>query len=150
MSTYTKIVYQLVFGSKDYTPFLTPSNKEILFKYIAGILKNKSCHPYIVGGYENHLHIVFDLHPSLALADLIRDIKRSTSRMMKENKSEFRSFPGWQVGYGAFTYSYQSVENLINYVSSQEAHHRKVTFKEELINLCVQLGIPYDDKYLLI
>ena len=68
MSTYTQILYQIVFGSYDYTPFLTSENENLLFSYIAGILKNKSCHSYIVGGASNHIHIITHLHPTVAPA----------------------------------------------------------------------------------
>ncbi len=149
MSTYTRILYQLVFGSKDYTAFLMPSNQDILFKYIAGVLKNKSCYPYIVGGYKNHIHIIFDLHPSSALSDLIRDLKRSSSDMMKNREVDFQEFPGWQVGYGAFTYSSNSLRNLINYVSNQEVHHMKESYKEELTKLCIENGVQFNEDYLL-
>lgn len=150
MSTYTRIVYQLVFGSKNYTSFLSKSNKEILFKYIGGILVNKNCHPYIVGGYQNHLHIVFDLHPANSLSDLTRDIKRSTSVFMKEQKNHFHRFPGWQVGYGAFTYSTEAVDNLVQYVKNQEVHHKRKSYKEELIEFFNKYEVPYKEEYLLI
>ena len=50
MSTYTQILYQIIFGSKDYTNFLTKLNQDKLYNYIAGILWNKKCKPHIVGG----------------------------------------------------------------------------------------------------
>jgi putative transposase len=78
MSTYTQILYQLVFGSKYYNPFLTDKNQEILHAYIAGILKNKFCHSYIVGGTCNHIHIITHIHLSICLANLIKDIKEAS------------------------------------------------------------------------
>ncbi len=68
MSTYTQILYQIVFGSYDYTPFLSTENENALFSYIAGILKNKSGHSYIVGGASNHIHIITHLHHTVAPA----------------------------------------------------------------------------------
>ena len=94
MSTYTQILYQLVFGSKDYTPFLTTKNETILFSYIAGIIKNKACHSYIVGGASNHLHIITHLHPTIALAVLIKDIKMARHKMILENNRLFPHFIG--------------------------------------------------------
>ena len=149
MSTYTMVVYQVVFGSKNYTSFLTRRNQDLLFKYIAGILINKKCHPYMIGGHNNHLHIVFGLHSSLALSDLVRDIKKSTTEMIKDHKNYYQNFPGWQVGYGAFTYSSDSLDRLVDYVRDQAIHHRRKTFREELIEFCNDHGVPYDEKYLL-
>ncbi len=95
MSTYTQILYQIVFGSKDYTSFLTRVNQDILYNYIAGILWNKKCKPHIVGGYCNHIHIVCDLHPTIALSYLVKDIKKASHEMMAREGSAFQRFTGW-------------------------------------------------------
>jgi putative transposase len=113
MSTYTQILYQIVFGSYDFTPFLTIENEKVLFPYIAGILKNKSCHSYIVGGASNHIHIITHLHPTVALAFLVKDIKLASHKMILENGNIFSHFAGWQVGYGCFTYHNSSKVHLI-------------------------------------
>ncbi len=149
MSTYTQILYQVVFGSKDYTVFLTKLNQDILYNYIAGILWNKKCHPHIIRGNNNHIHIVLDLHPTLALSYLIKDIKMASHEMMKREKSAFERFPGWQVGFGAFTYSQSNKNALIQYVNNQENHHRKISFKEEVMALCKEHGVECNEKYLL-
>ena len=106
MSTYTQIIYQIVFGSKDYTKFLDQKNHGILFGYIVGMLNKRNCHPYQVGGFSNHVHIVTHISPSISLADLVRDIKKASHEMMAKEKELFRLFPGWQVGYGAFKEEY--------------------------------------------
>ena len=70
MSTYTQFLYQLVFGSKGHQPFISSKNQYILFGYIAGVLKKKSCHSYIVGGAVNHIHIITHIHPVICPAYL--------------------------------------------------------------------------------
>ena len=149
MSTYTQILYQIVFGSKDYTPFLSIENKDILFGYIAGVLKNKSCHSYIVGGACNHVHIITHLHPTIALSFLIKDIKRASHELIFREQSMFHNFPGWQIGFGAFTYHISSKESLINYVKNQASHHKTITYKDELIKLLQENFMEYYDDYLL-
>ena len=148
MSTYTQILYQVVFGSKDHIPFLTPENENILFGYIAGILKNKSCHSYIVGGAGNHVHIITHLHPAVALASIMKDIKMASHKMILENRKLFLRFPGWQVGYSAFTYHISAKENLIRYVENQREHHKIHSFKDELIRLLKENSVDYNDEYL--
>jgi putative transposase len=150
MSTYTQILYQVVFGSKKCTPFLTKDNQEELFRYIAGILRNKKCFPYIIGGYYNHVHLIFCLYRSLALSDLVREVKKASEDMMLKTKGKFLRFPGWQVGYGAFTYSIGSKDSLIGYVENQAEHHRRITFKEELIYFLKEFGVDYNEKYLFV
>ncbi len=148
MSTYTQILYQIVFGTKHRSPTLEKRNRDALFKYITGILQNKKCHLYQIGGVEDHIHIVTHLHPSIALADLIKDIKLASSDYIK-SEVMFPKFNGWQDGYGAFTYSIGAKDNLINYVKNQEEHHRKKTFLEEYKELLIENGIEFDEKYLL-
>jgi putative transposase len=148
MSTYTQILYQIVFGSYDYTPFLTLENEKIIFPYIAVILKNKSCHPYIVGGASNHIHIITHVHPSLAPAYVVKDIKLASHKMIIQNKKAFPHFSKWQVGYSSFTYHISAKNNLIEYVENQRAHHKIVTFKQELIDLLNEHSVDYDERYL--
>lgn len=150
MSTYTQFLYQLVFGSKDHNPFLSSKNSEILFTYIAGILKKKSCHSYIVGGAVNHIHMITHIHPTTCPAYLIKDIKEATHSMISRERDLFPYFPGWQIGYSGFTYHISSKKALINYVLNQEEHHKKVSFKEELINMLKENDVDFKQEYLFI
>lgn len=148
MSTYTQIFYQIVFSPKDRGRTLAKHNREELFKYINGILKNKKCHLYQINGVEDHLHIVTHLHPSVSLASLVKDIKLASSDYIKR-KGLFANFDGWQEGYSAFTYSIKEKDRLIEYVKKQEEHHKVKTFHEEFIVLLQEHGVDFDEKYLL-
>lgn len=148
MSTYTQILYQIVFATKNHEPTLTSEHRKQLFKYISGILNNKKCHLYQINGVEDHLHILTHLHPSVSLATLIKDIKVASSNMMKE-ESLFPSFQGWQDGYGAFTYSIDRKDTLINYIINQEKHHQVQSFRDEYRELLQEHGIEFDERYLL-
>ena len=148
MATFTQILYQLVFSTKNAENTMVLEESEKLYRYIWGILKNKKCTLYRLNGTENHLHIVTHLHPSVSVSSLIKDIKVSSSVRIKEEKI-FSNFVGWQEGYGAFTYHISQKENLIKYVKSQREHHRIKTFKEEFIELLNEHGIEYDERYLL-
>lgn len=148
MSTYTQILYQIMFSTKNRELTLEKENRDELFKYIWGILKNKKCHLYRIGGVSDHIHIVTHLHPAVALSTLIKDIKLASTEHIK-NKGLFTKFAGWQDGYGAFTYSNKDKDRLIEYVKNQEKHHLKKTFKEEFIELLNEHGIEFNEKYLL-
>jgi len=150
MSTYTQILYQIVYGGKNYTSFLNEENEDILYAYMAGILRNKKCFPYIIGGHKNHIHLITSLHPTIALADLVKDVKTGSNMFMKERKKEFNQFTDWQVGYGAFTYDISHKESLIEYVKGQKNHHKELIFREELIGLLEEFGIKYDERFLLV
>ena len=147
MSTFTQILYQIVFSTKKRERTLTKNNRTELFKYMWGVLKEKNCHLYRINGVEDHLHIVMHLHPTIALASLIKDLKLASSAYIKKNKL-FPNFDGWQVGYAAFTYTIKEKNRLIEYVKNQEEHHKTKTFREELIELLKEHEIEFDEKYL--
>ena len=148
MSTYTQIIYQIIFGTKYHQQILHKANRQKLFQYITGILQNKNCHLYQINGIENHIHILFHLHPTIALSDIVKDIKLASSKFIKDNNL-FPDFIGWQNGYGAFTYSISAKQTLIAYIQNQEEHHKVRNFKEEFIQLLKDNGIDFDEKYLL-
>ena len=126
---------------------MIPNKKPELYEYIWGILKNKNCHLYRINGTDDHIHIAAHLHPSIALAPLVKDIKLASSAFIKD-KGLFEKFSGWQERYAAFTYSFGDKNKLIEYVKTQEEHHRKISFKEELIALLEEHSIEFEEKYL--
>ncbi|HSO89110.1 MAG TPA: IS200/IS605 family transposase [Draconibacterium sp.] len=148
MSTYTQILYQIVFSTKNREQTLIKPYRDELYKYIWGVLKNKNCHLYRIGGVTDHVHIVTHIHPSISLASLVKDIKLASSGYIKSHNL-FPDFNGWQNGYGGFTYSFKDKDKLIEYVKNQEEHHKIVTFRDELIELLKEHGIEFDEKYLL-
>lgn len=147
MATYTQILYQIVFSTKNREKALINENREKLYRYIWGILKNKKCVLYKINGVEDHLHIATHIHPTITLSSLVKDIKVSSSVWIKE-QGLFPAFKAWQEGYGAFTYSIKEKEALVNYIKKQETHHKTITFREEYIKLLNEHGIEFDEKYL--
>ncbi len=148
MSTYRQIFYQIVFGTKYRKPTIAREHDEVLYKYIAGIIKNKNCKLYRINGIEDHIHIMSDLHPSVCLSDYVKDIKVASSLWMKECR-KFPEFEGWQDGYGAFTYSVREKDMIINYIKNQKAHHKIENFYDEYKRLLIENDIEFDEKYLL-
>lgn len=147
MSTFTQIYYHIVFSTKHREPVLVAEHREELFRYIWGIIRNKNSHLYRINAVEDHLHILSSLHPTVALADFIKDIKVASNGWIKEQQL-FPHFKGWQDGYGAFTASHADKDRLIEYIKSQQEHHRKETFLDEYRRLLNEAGIEFDEKYL--
>jgi len=147
MDTFTQILYQIVFSTKNRGKTLTKEGYPPFCAYVWGILKNKKCHLYRIGGVEDHIHLVLSVHPSVAVADLVKDIKLSSSAFIKEN-AVFPHFRGWQEGYGAFTYSIAAKDALIEYVKNQEQHHKGTLFKDELKGLLQEHQVTFEEKYL--
>ena len=148
MSSYHQIIYQIIFRTKLSQKTLKPEHNNLLFKYIWGIIKNKNCHLYRINGMEDHIHILTDLHPGIALADFVRDIKTASSIWLKDS-GYFPKFTGWGDGYAALTYSFWDKDKLINYIKNQQEHHKIETFEEEYRRLLEEHNIKIDDRYFL-
>jgi REP element-mobilizing transposase RayT len=146
MSSYRQILYHIVFRTKNSKKTLTQESVKELYAYILGIIKNKNCFLYRINGMEEHIHILSDLHPNIALADFIRDIKTSTSLWLKKH-DKFKNFEGWADGYAALTYAWQDKNIIINYIINQQEHHKKETFEEEYRRLLEEHGIVIDERY---
>ncbi len=119
MSTYTQIMYHVVFSTKNRAACLHADNRETLFRYINGVLENKQCHVYQVNGVADRLHILCGLHPTVSLASLVKDIKVASSQFIKEQDS-FPGFTHWQDGYGAFTCSHKDKDAIIRYIQGRK------------------------------
>jgi REP element-mobilizing transposase RayT len=147
MSTYSQIFIQIVFAVKGRESLIHPSWEERLYKYITGIVQNKEQKMFAINGMPNHIHILIGIKPSCCLSDLVREIKKSSNEFINENKFTPFKFH-WQEGFGAFSYSYSQLDNVIAYIMNQKEHHKKKTFKEEYISFLKQFNIEYNEKYL--
>jgi putative transposase len=147
MSTYTQILYHIVFATKNRQRVLDQFRRQDLFRYMWGIVKDKNCHLYRIGGVEDHIHILTSLHSSIALAELVKDLKVASSVWIKENRV-FPEFEAWQEGYAAMTHSLSEKDRLINYIKGQEEHHRTVSFLDEYREMLREAGIELDERYL--
>ncbi len=148
MSSHRQILYHVVFGTKDRKPTIAEEQCEKLYKYIWGIVKGHNSKLYRINGIADHIHIMSDLHPSISLADYIKNIKVASSLWLKES-TLFPQFEGWQDGYGAFTYSIKEKDNLIEYIKNQKVHHRSENFYDEYKRLLDENGVKFDERYLL-
>jgi putative transposase len=146
MSSYRQILYHLIFRTKDSRKTLVEEHSKELYAYLMGIIKNKNCFLYRINGMEDHLHILSDLHPTIALADYMRDIKTSSSIWLKQS-GKFPEFDGWADGYAALTYSWKDKDLIIFYIKNQQEHHKKETFEDELRRLLKEHGINVDERF---
>ena len=95
---------------------------------------------------EDHIHILSDLHPSISLADYIRDMKTSSSIWLK-NSGKFPAFVGWAVGYAALTYAWRDKDMIANYIKNQRIHHKQEVFLDEYRRLLAENNIRIDENY---
>jgi REP element-mobilizing transposase RayT len=148
MSSYRQILYHLVFRTKHSLKTLPREHGGELFAYMTGFIKNKNCFLYQINGVEDHIHILCEIHPSIALADFMRDLKASSSIWLKQS-GKFPAFTGWAGGYAALTYAWRDKNMITNYIRNQQEHHKKVNFEAEYRALLKEHGIEVDEKFFL-
>jgi REP element-mobilizing transposase RayT len=145
--TYSQIYIQIVFAVRGRQNLLAQEWRQDVFKYMAGIIKNKGQKPIIVNGVSDHVHAFVELKPAMALSDLVRDVKNNSTNFINDNKWLQGKF-SWQEGYGAFSYSHSQIKSVYNYIFNQEKHHATQSFKDEYIEFLKKFGIEHDLKYL--
>ncbi len=145
--TFTQLYTHIIFSVKGREKLINPLWKRELNKYIAGIIGAKGHKSIIVDGTENHIHCLVGVKPTIAVSDLVRDIKNNSSKFIN-NGSFLKIRFQWQEGYAAFSYSRSQIDAVYKYIENQEEHHRKKTFKEEYEDLIKKFNIEYDKKYL--
>ncbi len=142
-----QIYVHIVYSTKHRKPFLTDAEfRNRTHRYLAGMCKNLNCPALIAGGTQDHVHVLCRLGKTSDIADLIRDLKRDSSKWIKTEQPALEDFY-WQQGYGAFSISPSHVEPLKEYIANQEEHHRHETFQEEFRRLCNKFGLEIDERY---
>lgn len=145
--TFSQIYIHIVIVVKKRDNLIPKENREELFEYMAGIIRNKGQKSIIVNGVGNHVHIFIGLKPDMKISDLARDIKNNSTNFINKMKWINRKF-SWQAGYGAFSYGESQVEAVFNYIKNQEIHHKKKTFREEYLEFLKKFNVEYNEKYL--
>jgi REP element-mobilizing transposase RayT len=147
MNSYRQILYHIVFCTHNRENTMPAEHHESLYKYIWGIIKKRNGVLYRINGTENHIHILSDLHPTMALSDYVKEIKAASNRWMKES-GLFPHFTNWAQGYCALTYAYRDKNMILNYIKNQKEHHRKTIFEDEYRSLLREQGIKWDERYI--
>lgn len=142
-----KIHVHTVFSTKDRVPFLRDRKlREELHRYMGGIFKRRDCQPIVVGGVEDHVHLLSLLSRTCAPAELVKEVKRGSSLWIKDRDPTLRTF-AWQNGYGMFSIGFSQIEQVQRYVAKQEDRHRKASFQDEFRSLLKKYAIEFDERY---
>jgi REP element-mobilizing transposase RayT len=146
MSSYRQILYHIIFRTKNSATTLDQHHIRELYAYMMSIIEGKGCFLYRINGVEDHIHMLTDLHPSISLAEYMREIKARSSLWLKES-GKFPLFHGWADGYAALTYAWRDKDMIVNYIKRQQEHHQTMTYYEEVKILLEENGITVDKKY---
>ena len=141
-----KNLIHLVFSTKDRQPQIQDAHRSDLHQYAGGILNDLNSPALLMNSVADHIHILFNLHKTKSLSDVIMELKRGTSVWMKAQDSRNQHFY-WQGGYGAFSVSQSAVKTVKEYIADQEAHHARRTFQDEFRALLKRHEIEFDEQY---
>ena len=143
----SKILVHVVFSTKDRRPILRDRPlRDELHAYLGGVLTQLDCQPVIVGGVEDHVHLLSTLARTRSVASVVKEVKRGSSAWLKTQSHALAEF-AWQRGYGAFSIGASQVVRVRGYIANQEAHHRRTSFQDEFRTLLKRYDVPYDERY---
>jgi putative transposase len=142
--TFTKNHQHIVFSTAGRRQLIEKSLQPKLWAYIAGICRNHGVFVRAVGGIEDHVHMLVELPPTLAVAKLVLTSKSNSSKWMNESRRAF----AWQKGYAAFSVSASNASAVENYVNRQAEHHKKISYENELIALLKKHDVDFDPEFI--
>ena len=145
---YTKLIYHIVLRTYQGTSPIAEAHERDLYMYIYGFCKNHSCVLYRINGMPDHLHLLVGLHPSIAVATFVHDLKIATNNFFTSNREKFPLFVKWAEGYCALSYSEHDKSRVMQYIIDQKVHHSKISARDELIALLKEMGVEFDERYI--
>jgi REP element-mobilizing transposase RayT len=142
-----KILLHLAFSTKERRRFLKElALREELHRYLGGTLTHLDCQPLIIGGVEEHVHLLFAHSRTATVADVVKELKLGSAVWLKTKSPTLSEF-AWQNGYGVFSIGQSQVEDVRAYIAGQQGHHRKISFEEEFRRLLQRYEIAFDERY---
>ncbi len=146
-STLTKLLIHITFSTKNRAGFIPEAIEPELYAYIGGICRRMDSPLLAMGGVADHVHMLISLAKTVALSDLMLNIKRDSSKWVKEKDSTLGDF-AWQEGYFAFSIGESNMDTLRAYIANQKQHHKTLDFKDEMRSFLRKYGIESDERYM--
>ena len=146
----SQLYTHIVFSTKNHVPFIKSVIEAELFAYIGGTIKAIGGIPFMINGMGDHIHIFSTLPKTVALSKFVEDIKRSSSRWIKTKGIAYQYF-AWSRycgRYAGFSISSSQKDTVVRYIANQKEHHKKLSYKEEVIKFLQEYNIDYDERYL--
>jgi REP element-mobilizing transposase RayT len=141
-----KVYLHVVFSTKHREPLLADAWRDELFLVLGVSANNLGCQSLIGGGVADHVHLLFRLGRTIAIADAVGKIKSTSSLWVNQTRGLPAPFH-WQGGYGAFSVSQSNLDAVREYVRPQPAHHAKQSFQDELREWLRRYEIGWDERY---
>ena len=141
------VYVHLIFSTKERRPFLRDKSiRDKLHAQLGGISKTLECPPIVVGGPDDHVHMLCRFGRTITQAEWIKEVKRVSNGWVKKQGRPYSDFE-WQGGYADFSVSQSNLPQVKDYIANQEQHHRKITFQDEVRALLWKHEIDFDERY---
>lgn len=143
----SKILLHIIFSTKNRKQTIPNELEKELHAYLSTTIRALGCNAYRVGGTRDHIHIACELSRTITVGSFVEEIKLSSSKWMKQKNNQSHDF-AWQAGYGAYSIGQSQLASLIKYIEKQKEHHKKKTYKEEVLEILRLFNVEHDERYL--
>jgi putative transposase len=142
----SKVYVHITFSTKNRQALLDENIETSLFEYIGGICKGLECNPIKVGGHFDHIHVLCLLSRIIPQMKLLEELKKQSSKWVKTKGLVYSNFY-WQDGYGIFSVNPSEIGTVVNYITNQEANHKKLSYQDEFRAFLKKYKVDYDERY---
>jgi REP element-mobilizing transposase RayT len=138
------VLIHLVFSTKNRDPLIPAALHGELHAYIGAVLNHLECRSLRVGATDDHVHILYALARTRALATVTEKVKTASSQWIK--RRGVTAF-AWQTGYGAFCVSEANARSVCRYIEHQATHHARFSCRDEFRGFLRRSHLDYDERY---
>jgi REP element-mobilizing transposase RayT len=124
--SYTRLRYHFIFATKRRRPCFTPEVEPFVYEQLRFEAQQCGSDIKLLGGVEDHIHSIIAVHPTVAVSDFARDVKKQTTKAIRAKFPQLHDFE-WCVGYGAITVNPDEMSTLWTYIENQKQHHARHT-----------------------
>ncbi len=142
MHSFASCLMHCVWATKERRPVIKSEMQQRLWPYLGGIARENKIKTLVIGGVEDHVHVLMSIPSTLSVAKTVQLLKGNSSKWVHDTFKEHRDFE-WQEGYGAFSIGISGVEDTTQYIQGQAGHHHRMTFKEEVEAFLKKHGMVY-------
>ncbi len=135
-----------IFSTKLREPTILDPWREELFRVLGGLVNQSGSQSLIVGGVADHVHLLFRLSRTLAIADAMAGVKKASSAWVNQRPDVVAKFQ-WQAGYGTFSVSDDHLDAVREYIRRQPEHHQRQTFQDEYREWLTRYKEEWDERY---
>ena len=146
-NNYHQVYIQIIFAVKNREAVIDKSWRSTLLGVIGNLINETGCKTIIVNGVEDHIHCFLGLKPVVSISELMKTVKGKSSKYINDHQLTKKRFE-WQRGFGVFSYSQSSIENVYKYIANQEKHHHKQTFRDEYLEFLEKFQVSFDEQYI--